>query len=228
MRIMSGTKRYTNYNDKNICENCNVEKLKPGNANREYDENGNFTGRWLCNRCNGKHWQKMPYGTNSQLKLIRNCRTRNIKEIYPEMMKGLIFEELTCRWRGVKKLSIENNNFRIPLDHTQDPELGIIQTKGRNMSNYYNRKYWNFDVEIEQHKPFDNIILYCLNEDKRNMEKVYIIPKKEIMIRGHITISKNSSKYSWYEKYRVNEEILKRINEIFQIILIENKIDKID
>lgn len=177
--------RYTNYNDKNTCENCNVEKLKPGNANREYDENGNFTGRWLCNRCNGKHRQKM----NSQLKLIRNCRTRNIKEIYPEMMKGSIFEELTCRWRGVKKLSIENDNFRLPLDHTKDPELGIIQTKGRNLSTYYNRKYWDFGE--------------------------------------HINISKNSSKYSWYEKYRANEEILKRINELFETILIENKIDKL-
>lgn len=57
-----------------------------------------------------------------------------------------------------------------------------------------------FGVEIEQNKPFDNIILYCLNEDKRNMERVYIIPKKEIITRGKITISKNRTRPAAHRK----------------------------
>lgn len=128
-------------------------------------------------------------------------------------------EELTCRWRGVKNLNKELDCYNTPIDHSRDHELGIIQTKIKRFdSNYLCWHFSNIDHEYE--KEFDNIILWCTSEDKDIIERVYIIPKEEIIGIKSITIIKNPYKgVQWYEQYRIeDEEELKKINYIWQEI----------
>ncbi len=42
------------YNRDNICDGCKIEKLRPGNACREYYER-NWTGKWLCEKCRNNY-----------------------------------------------------------------------------------------------------------------------------------------------------------------------------
>jgi len=61
-----------------------------------------------------------------------------------------------------------------------------------------------------------------MSKDGLFVERVYIIPKKEIDIRKHITITKNLSKnyFPWFNKYRfTDKEEIKKINRIWKEIL---------
>lgn len=120
-----------------ICDECKKERLVPGKALKEYDEEEEWTGRWLCVKC----WYHIDYKNreNTQAKIIKMLSARRIGNINKEHTnyKGDLFQELTCRWRStVSTIPVEDLNKRLdnyitPIDHTYDSELGIIQTKGR-------------------------------------------------------------------------------------------------
>lgn len=206
------------YNRTNTCDRCKIEKLKPHKAYREYvikDKKDVWTGRWLCNKC--------------FLKRSTDRRTGNL-DPNSEQAKGDLFEELTCKWRGVKNLNIDNDNFNSPIDHSRDPELGIIQTKGALLGERFvgilKYECWGFNAEHEIEKEFDHLLFYCASRDMKNIERVYIFPWEEILKRTSVCIYKNPSmsiNIHWYEKYRVKDElILKQINDIWTKILQEN------
>lgn len=216
--IAKSTKHY-NHND--ICDECKIEKLIPKNALREYDENNNWTGRWLCTKCNSRHRQRLPNSLCNTLKLITDRRSGNIK--LNANHKGDLFEELTCKWRGVKNLNIEKNCYNTPIDHSIDNELGIIQTKGR-LNDRIN-KCWIFDAYRDQNKDIDNIICYCFDRYMKILERIYIFPKEEILKRTCITIMERSSRsIPWYEKYRICEETCKNVDNIWNNIINNNDI----
>lgn len=102
-----------------------------------------------------------------------------------------------------------------------DSELCILQTMGR-FYNPVNRK-WQFswrEGDYGEDKYYDNVICYCADEKGEIIERAYIIPKSEMIIRKSITILK----YviigpHWYEKYRItDEECIKNINDIWKKI----------
>lgn len=211
------------YNRTNTCDICG-NKLIPHNARRELDNKGNWTGRWLCNKC----WVKFDYhkrlGTHHNImKQLRDSRTGNL-DPYSSKAKGDLFEELTCRWKGVKNLNIENDNYRSPIDHSPD-ELGIIyQTKGKIYDSINQRWSISFRSEhnaIRNGYRFDFVILYCASKDGKIIERIYIFPKEEVMMRTSITIVKNPSTWPpWYEQYRIkDEETMKKVNDIWKEII---------
>lgn len=53
-KISSGRHLKKYYNDTNSCEICGIELITGKNPRREIDKKGNFTGRWLCNKCHYK------------------------------------------------------------------------------------------------------------------------------------------------------------------------------
>lgn len=228
-------KKYSNkhyYNRTNTCDRCREEgkntKLVSGNSFREHNDDGKWTGRWLCKSCYNKDYDKRPDSRNSAIKKLADRRTGNI-DPNSNSAKGDIFEEVTCRIRGVKRLSIEDNNYGLHFDHSIDSELGIIQTKGSVYSTIDER--WEANVTNEYGKEFDHLIFYCADKDMKNIERIYIFPRIEIIKRKTIGIYKNPmnsrgtrSIIPWYEKYRVRDnEFIVKVNEIFQMIIKEIK-----
>lgn len=206
------------------CYQCGRDKLTSKTALREYDDKGNWSGKWLCRNCRCKDYQK--FNPNSQLNTIKLLRDRRINNLDPSSSQAIgdLFEELTCRWRGVKNLNKENDNFLNPIDHSPDSEGNTLQTKGR-LDNHYR---WNFSyLEREWDKEFDYEICYCASEDGKTIERIYKFPKLEIMGRKGIAIYKNAalSRYpwircSWVEKYRItDEDELKKVNDIWREII---------
>lgn len=208
------------YNDSNNCYKCG-DKLYPHNARKEYDDNGNWSKKWLCEKCGNKHRQRLPNGYLTLMKFLSD-RRMGILSPNSTQYKGDKFEELTSRWRGVKILSRELDNYTLPYDHSRDPELGIIQTKGC----LYNtlEGTWHNNVLNDHNKKFDYLIFYCAIDTIDNgtiIERIYIFPMKEIIIRTGISITKNPSRgIPWYEEYRIlDENILKLINDIWKTLI---------
>lgn len=201
--------------DGNVCGN----KLAPGKAKREYDGNGNPTGRWLCNNCYAKGYRKNPNSIESIRKSLSSRRTCNLNP-NSTSEKGNKFEELSVRWQGFENLNITNDNYNSPIDHSRHPILGISQTKGA-LYNSTNR-FWMISLKNEHSAirrgfKFDTLIFYCASKDGKNIERIYIFPWKEVVKRTCIAICENPSKGGWYEKYRIkDEEIIKKVNDIWK------------
>lgn len=176
------------YNRTNTCDRCG-NKLIPGKVYRKRNKEGDWTGKWLCTSC--------------QQKESADFRNNNL-DPNSSHGKGYIFEQITCKARGIDNLNINDDNFNSIIDHSPDPEYGIIQSKGA----IYNTsdRSWCIYVESEHEKEFDYIIVHCMDNYTKNVERVYIFPKKVVIKRSHIRIYKNPSRYTWYEKYRVDEK----------------------
>ena len=221
------------YNLTNICFRCREENrntdnsiLYPGNALRECNEKGDWTGIWLCHKCHDKYERENnPNCLDNIKKSLRDCRTGNLDPSC-NTAKSDDFEELTYRWKGAKILSKENDCHNGPLDHSVDSKGKIPQTTGRWYDSY--NRYWGFaHFEREWDKIFDYEICYCASKDGKDIERIYEIPfKKEIKDkRDNITIVKNPTDrwgnpiIPWYEKYRKDEETVKKVNKIWKEIM---------
>ena len=194
--------------------------LTYGNRCEERDENGNKTGIWICHICYNRDSSQRPDSHNNALKLIADSRTGNLGSNCPKA-KGDLGEELTSRWRSIKTLSKENDHYTLPFDHSRDPELGIIQTK----TCWYDieKRCWLIRWENELNKKFDNIIAHCISADGEMVENTYVIPylegitRKGIKIAGHGVKRRKPNR--WYDKYLVDKQDMRNINEKWQEIL---------
>ena len=54
---------------------------------------------------------------------------------------------------------------------------------------------------------FDVLAIICMSHDYKHVERVYIIPRKDVGNRSCIGIIKNPSRSVWYEKFRVDETL---------------------
>jgi hypothetical protein len=230
-----GRFRKENYNETNTCPmikpdgtTCGKE-LIPHYTMRERDKDGKETGRWLCKNC---HSCYDPNGQWFLLRSVENRRTGNLDPNSP-CGKGDKFQELTCNWRStvstvpVEDLNKKLDNYSVPIDHSNDSELGTIQTRGKLYS--HRKGSWSFGhLDREWNKNFDYEIFYCASNDGNYIERIYIFPKEKL--RKNIDIIKSPTDAHgnpltpWYEEYRVkDEETLKKVNEIWKKIINKTK-----
>ena len=204
------------------CISCKDNNLTSRTAHSEDDIDGNWTGSWLCSSCYNKKRYKNGK-TNANLKNeMRDRRTNNLDHNSTQA-KGDMFQKLTCIWRStvsiipVEDLNIKFDNYNTPIDHSQDSELGIIETKGSFYSEIASYE-WCFNTKRERKKYVDKVICYCVSKDKKNIARLYIFPKEELN-RNNICIYENPTRSTWYEKYRITDKnILSQINDIWRII----------
>lgn len=218
------TTKVMHYNNTNICPRCIEENnitdksiLYPKNARTEKDKDGNNTGKWICYKHYKTDW-------NNVLKSMTVCRLGNIND--PNKIFGDNCEELTCRVFGVDNLNKKNDNYGSPIDHSQHPILGILQTKGARFSRDVGTiGGWNIVYGVIEHeKQYDNMVIWCVNKGGGIIERGYIIPKAEINKRRSIGIAKNPSKGGWYREYRIKDKNkMNKINDIWSKILEEEK-----
>lgn len=231
--------RTVGYNKTNICPRCREENkisdksiLYPGKANHDIDKNGKKTEEWVCKTHGLRHYHRYDPDSNTNIKKsMSDRRTGNLR--YDRHILGDNCEEETYRLFGAKRLSTETDNYRLSHDHGPIPEgvsimIGgklvdlsnkIPQTRGRRYSPIYRR--WDQNLDLEYIKKFDILIFYCISEDGKTIERIYIFPKEEIKVSS-IGIYENSPRI--FEKYRVTDsDVLKKANELWKEVIIKNK-----
>lgn len=177
------------------------------------NKNGKFI--WVCGYCwyhNDYRWRDTDRRTRA------NRRTGNL-DPNSAQAKGDRAEKLTCILFAVENLNEKLDCYNFSIDHSNHYILGIIQTR----SKFYdskNRAWTTGGLDRDCHKDFDNMIFYCISQDGKLIERIYIFPKWEILGRQTISIYKNPSKGGWYEQYRItDEEMIKKANEIWKKII---------
>lgn len=241
------------YSPTNICPVCREEWkrgemseltddsiLYSGNALHETDINGRKMEEYVCRTHGIIHYDR--YNPNSRdniRKSLADHRTGRLKD------PGNIFAEncqkLTCELYGVDDLNKKLNCYNTRYDHSYTPE-GVVmeiggilvelsgkrlQTKGAHLSGEIGRKGWSFGyMEGEWGKDFDFEMLWCISKDGLNIDRGYMIPRKEIYnldtkegIKS-ITIYKNPSRWSQYEQYRITDkEFINKADKIWKKII---------
>ncbi len=172
---------------------------------RKFDPNGNWDEKsYICGLCYDKERRKLP---DSNVNLIKSMRKFRNKELSKNCSSGKAFigEQIWCKVRGVENCNIKKDNFAYKYDHSHDPEYGITNTKIASLSHHQGIiESWHFDTKGK----YVHAVLFCMNKNWDDIERIYIIPEKEMKKRNSITISKNPYRgIPWYEKYRVDEKI---------------------
>lgn len=247
---LKGTK-ITSYNKTNICAMCRKDGnitdnsiLYPGNVLRDTDKNGKKVYEFVCRTHGEMHYAR--YNPNSQSNAIKAVRDRRIGNLHDHsQILGDNCEDLTSILFGVKRLSVEYDKYSmLPYDHdpiskhmsitigdkSEDLYGKILQTKGRCLS----YGVWNTRVDGEHDKKVDMLIFYCISIDGKIIERIYIIPKEDILKTTSIHITKNPTDSRGnpitqkYEKYRViDKDLMRRANDVWRKILEQNRHDDI-
>ena len=228
------------YNPTNICPKCREENritdnsiLRSGNAKRECNEKGDWSGRWLCERHNSIRRQKLPDSRHNLLKSLANRRTGNLKD--PSAIFGDNILKLACILYEWEDLNEKYDNYEVPID-CYDPKTGFYyQVRGKRY--YFESRFWSFgNFEREWKKKYRTMICFCISEDGQTVERIYKFPfEEEIKEKrkgvGIVKYDSTGQLYNcgWYERYReINKDELKRANKIWKGIIesIKDKIKK--
>lgn len=197
------TGRVRHYNKTNTCERIKEngdicgEPLVPGKTRREYDKDGNETGRWLCYKCRGRDYQNLPDSHNSFVAANRNVRTGNIGK-KSEQGKTIISQAVVAKYLGIEDLNIKMDNYSHYIDMEHE-RYGKIDVK---YSSLMYGVWWLFN----NRKKIDCDTNICIGLDKSgdNIESVFFIPNDIIMHNTGITIARSGSKY---DEFKVDPKI---------------------
>lgn len=162
----------------------------------------------LCSAC----YQKGPDSPNSIRKSLAKCRIKRVIDLsnFDDLNDneiGRIVEYMVCNTYGIDNCNDDLDNYRSPFDAIH-PEYGRLQIKGVSLNII--RGDWSRALRYTEvlWREFDFMILVCMDENKpwENVERVYKIPREEFSNRKGVTIVKNSSRDTWYEKYEIDEK----------------------
>lgn len=231
--------KFRSYNPTNVCPICRYEHEKegkelinksilyPSNACHEKDKNGKETGEWICFNHWGRYYEK--HGPNSWTNIQKPLGDRRIDNLNPNspQAKGDKGEDLLCEWKGYTNLNKKLDNYVTRRDCLDEKTGEYYQTKIA----YYNSEYrqWyqdftNLQRSIKEGFRFKNLFLFCISKDGNRVEIAFDIPEKEVIKRSCISVIKNPSRGTWYEKYRnKDQEELKIINEIWKKVIERRK-----
>lgn len=124
---------------------------------------------------------------------------------------------MACIWKGWEDLNEKYDNYRYPVD-CYDPKTGFYhQVKGKiyDFVRMSWEQYWGNSYNTE----FISLILFCISEDEKNVDRIYEFPKKEVAIRKTVEIFDNDNIH-WYDEYRITDkEELKKVNKIWKEII---------
>jgi hypothetical protein len=194
-------------------------KGKPLWFKYKIDEIGkfNFDGKWnneyICRSCYRKEEDKEPDSLHKLEKLNRLCRNGNLSK-NSEAGKGFICEQIWCKARDLQNCNIITDNFHHKYDTSKDDEFGYCQIRSNGFLKESNR--WN---SFRTKGTYINLVLFCMNKDYTNIDRMYIIPEIEAKKVKVITIYKNNRVDSWYNKFQIDET---PYNEVFHSMSLED------
>lgn len=161
----------------------------------------------LCYKCWDEYYRKNDPGSHPNLvKSITNIRTGNLDR-NSELGKSIIDQAVVAKVLSIEDLNIKENNFGyyIDLNHWK---LRRIDVKGSIprccRTGYSERDKWTFGTRMK----IDCDTYICMGYDfkRKNVDVVYIIPNEGwISSLMKLTITRNASKCSIYDKFEIKD-----------------------
>ena len=156
---------------------------------RYYDDEGNWTGKYICKNCHNK--------------IKTDCRNRNLDPL-STVGKGFIGEMIIAKYLGLKNCNLELDNFNARFDISPDSGYKRIQVKTPSLIG------GKWKATIGKTHNFDTVFIVCMdkNEPWKDIKRMYIVPEEELHNDIQIDIYDDwpkirRAKFEWIEKYRV-------------------------
>jgi hypothetical protein len=174
---------------------------------KQYDEKGNKTNKFICNKCYMKSYNGDPDSYSNIIKSMRNCRSN--KEIdlsnfsnFSDQDKGRIGEDIVSYTLGVDNQNDASNNYSSLYDLVHHHIYGKIEVKTASFDDVHN--CW--DVTLHIGRNFDTLIILCMGKEKpwRHVEMAYVIPEDCNELYGIRYVGIYDNPKSKWEKFRVN------------------------
>jgi hypothetical protein len=199
-----GNTRIEPYNETDTCDRCQIGKLSPEKAFREYDRCGGETGKWLCKSC----WDKDPGSDNTRnlVKSMAKCRLIGFDKNHGSY-RTILSETVVAKVHKCEYINIENDDFNCCID-LRDKNLGDIDVKAVSPDD---RDYFGF--RTRRKCDCDTYICIGMDNTWNNIEAVYIIPNEDKIIDiSMIKIARHPKHGSTYGCYKVDP---KPYNDIY-------------
>ncbi len=111
--------------------------------------------------------------------------------------KDYIGDLIVIKTRGIKNCRLQIIDSIPKFDLFPDQEYGIIKVMFR--TDYHK----DYKITIGSARDFDTLFIIGLSREKKIIERVFAIPKKELENIKNITITKNSPKYI---RFKIDEK----------------------
>lgn len=188
---------------------------KEGTTYKDYDSKGVWTGRWWCRSCwTHDNAKNNPDSFYNVTKSMRPCRNKGIDKD-STFGKGFRGEQLFCKIRDDENCNIKLDNFTSMID-VFDKEYCKVQVKTVSLSLEYGK--WKAN---DINKNCDTVVIICMDNDFKNVLRVYIISRKYIA-GNNVTITESASSISKWKTFRLDECEEKLYNDIYHDMKIED------
>lgn len=183
-----------------ICCICRYD-LSIGNNHgfKEYNDKGDWTGRWICKPC-------------------YRCADWRSGNLDPSSShgKGFVGQQIIAKTYGIEDCNLKMNNFRFCVDLSKITGYGYGEVKTVSLNRMGE---WKFS-RVGGNK-FDVLFLLCMdcNWPWKDVVRVYVIPWEAIGDISYITIYENPSKESRWEEFRTDE---RSFNSTYHNMKLEN------
>lgn len=187
-----------------ICEGIETGKDFNGDPHWNRYRGNDGKGIWdrkshICDGCYIRIYNRNP--DNEQTSQLR----KGFISKYSDKGQGIIVEMAITKARGAKNYNLELDNFNASFDII-DIEFNRLQVKGPALDK---RGLWGINIGIEHN--FDYLFIVCMDKNRENIKRVYIIPEPELFGETHVYIYEDysmlyrGSKFEWIDKFRVSD-----------------------
>jgi len=156
-----------------------------------------------------------PRSTQNKIKKMADSRIGNLDPSCPRG-KGFIGQQIIAKTHGVEDCNLKTDNFNFYVDLSKISGYGYVEVKIATL-NRINGRYEFNGIKPEK---FDTLILICMDENWKDINKMYAIPWEIAMIHGkYITIYENPSKIVWYDEFKIDN---RQYNDTYHSMELKN------
>lgn len=109
---------------------------------------------------------------------------------------------IVAKARNLKDCDLIFTDLSIKFRMSKDPEYGIVKVSFR--TSYYGE----YKISVGDVTLFDTLIIIGLNREKNVIEKVFVIPEKDLIGKRFITVTNTTVSY---KKFEVDKKIYAQV-----------------
>lgn len=202
---LKSKEHYLNKRKGRLCYICGRDlSFGDDTGRRDYDDNDNWTGKWVCTKCYSEKLRRLPDSYQNIIKSIANIRTGNIV-VGSKSYLTIISQAVIAKFYMIDDLNIKTDNFNYYID-LESKDHGNIDVKAGKLTKNDGYDCWMFNTKKERKIDIHTFICIGFDNNLESINVVYIIPDEELTSNSGICIYKNTVRSIKYDMYDVDSE----------------------